>query len=320
MAAVADDGEGLACFDALTGSDNEGAGAEVGIVAVFAILVLDGDEVTETAALGILPLSAIKRVDDATAHGGDTAAAAQTDRSDIPSVQTAAPVGGAAVGALGDHPLFASGGGKRVTLLTLDEEPGGCALCTIGILDDDPIFAWCQARRIAGGDATGVCGLGRQGSDELPGIGGAIDRKMDDAPGIEPSAIELDISFRWAAFDAADTANGEALCGGGIALDGELAFVKDKATGHDADAPLARFGGLFKASQGHLGDEAHQGCRGELFVIEELHHLRTGGEPLYRESANARATGEQEAKEDLAFCIVDGGDRAPDGAAVFAGR
>lgn len=96
--------------------------------------------------------------------------------------------------------------------------------------------------------------------------------------------------------------------------------MQDNAPGYYADAPFAWFGCLFKAGQGHLGDKAHEGCGRELFIVEELHHLRARGEPLDSQATNARATGEQEAEEDLTFCVLDGGDGTTDGAAVFAGR
>lgn len=156
VTAVADDCQGLADLDSLTGFNDECAGAEVGVVAEFAVLVLDGDEVSEAATVGVLSLAAIKGVHNAAPHRRDTAAAAQTDRSDIPGMETAAPMGSASVGGLGDHPLFTGGSGERVTLLALDEEAGWRALGTVGILDDDPILAWCEMRGVACGDVAWI--------------------------------------------------------------------------------------------------------------------------------------------------------------------
>ncbi len=96
--------------------------------------------------------------------------------------------------------------------------------------------------------------------------------------------------------------------------------MENCAPGHNADAPLPRFARLLEARQGHLGDETHQGGGGELFIIQKLHYLSAGGEPLYCETADARAPGKQETEEDLPLCVLNGRDGATDGTTVFAGR
>lgn len=154
----------------------------------------------------------------------------------------------------------------------------------------------------------------------MPGVGGAVNREVDDGLGIEACAIELEFCFCRAAFDAADTTDSETFGGSGITPDRELAFVENCAPGHNADAPLPGFARLLKARQGHLSDETHQGGGGELFIVQKLHHLSARGEPLYCETADARAPGKQETEEDLPLCVLNGRDWAADGTTVFAGR
>lgn len=195
VTAVADDGKGLARFYTLAGAHDEAACAEVSVVAEFPVFVLDGDEVAEAATLGVLPLAPIKGVDDASAHCSDAAATAHTYGSDIPGMETAAPVRRASVGALGDHPLFSSGGRKGVAVFSLYEKARRGTLSAVCVLNNDPVFAGSEAGRIASGDAARGCGLGLHGSNELPGVGWAVDGEVDDALRVEARAIELEICF-----------------------------------------------------------------------------------------------------------------------------
>ena len=109
VAAVANGGEGLARLDALSGFYDESAGAQMGIVAEFTIVVLDRDEVSEAVAARVLVLSTVESMDNTRAHRDHAAAAAQAHRGDVPGMQTAAPMRGSAVSTLSNHPLLASG-------------------------------------------------------------------------------------------------------------------------------------------------------------------------------------------------------------------
>lgn len=319
VAAVADGGESLAGFDALAGTDDKGAGAEVGVVGELAVVVLDGDEVAEAAAEGVLAFAAVPGVDDAAAHGNDTTAGAEADGSDVPGVETAAPVGGATVGALGDDPVFAGGGGQAVALVDGDEQARGGTLDAARVFDHEPVFAGGEAAGVAGEQVSAADLERGERGDELPGVGGAVGGEMNDAFAGHAGALERDVRFAGGIFVAGDAADEEAAGHGGVGAERELALVEDGAAEDDADRPFAGARGLFKTGEGHLRNEAHEGGGGESVVVDEVHDLGAGGEPFDGEPGLIGGAREKETEENAALGIVDGGDGFADRAAVFAG-